>query len=178
MKVDDNTILITPSALDKGNLTDQDIALVTLDGENLTPELKISIETEMHLSIYRMRPDIKGIVHAHPLHATMYTASKNKLHTDIIAEARFLLGEPVMAPYKLMGTKALAAIVGDSFKDSKTKVVLMENHGVITIGDNLFQAYDRMEVLESAARMSYMGETLGGLKRLSEEKKIEIDQLS
>ena len=77
-----------------------------------------------------------------------------------------------------MGTKELASIVGKSFTDIKTSVVLMENHGVITIGENLFKAYDRMEVLEAAAKMSYMGETLGGLKRLSEEKKIEIDQMS
>jgi L-fuculose-phosphate aldolase len=175
LRVGEDTILITPSALDKGNLSSDTIAVVTMSGENLTPHLKTSIETEMHLEIFRKRPDIKAIIHAHPIHASLFTATDKKLRTDILAEARFMLGEPVFAPYALMGTKELATIVGEAFIDEKTKVVLMENHGVITIGNSLFQAYDRIEVVEASAHMTLMGELLGGTKPLSPERLAAID---
>lgn len=177
MRVGPDRVIITPSALDKGNLTSETIAVVNLKGENLTSQHKTSIETEMHLEVYRRRPDISAIVHAHPIHASLFTASSRKLRTDVLAEHRFILGEPVIAPYALMGTTELAAIVGEAFSDEKTKVVLMENHGVITVGSSLFQAYDRIEVLEAAARITYMGEILGGLRTLDAEKIAAIDAM-
>lgn len=177
LRVDNDTILITPSALDKGNLKSETIAVVKLSGENLTPQLKTSIETDMHLEIFKKRPDINAIVHAHPIHASLFTAIDKKLRTDLLAEARFMLGEPVFAPYALMGTKDLAQIVSDAFSDEKTRVVLMENHGVITIGNSLFQAYDRIEVLEASARMTYMGELIGGTKAISPERLTAIDEM-
>ncbi|MGL1892439.1 MAG: class II aldolase/adducin family protein [Spirochaetaceae bacterium] len=177
LRVNEDTILITPSALDKGNLKSETIAVVKLSGENLTPHLKTSIETEMHLDIYRARPDVKAIVHAHPIHASLFTATDKKIRTDLLAESRFMLGEPEFAAYSLMGTKELALNVSRAFSDIKTRVVLMENHGVITIGESLFQAYDRIEVLEASARMTYMGELLGGVKGISKERLIAIDEM-
>ncbi len=171
----DNRVLITASSIDKAYLRAEDIAVLTLGGENLTPALKTSIETQMHLAIFRNRPDVLAIVHAHPLHASLFTASQKKIKTDILAEARFMLGEPAFAPYALMGTDSLAEIVGGTFIDESVSVVLMENHGVITIGRTLHQAYDRMEVLEAAARMTILGELLGDVKTLSDERRAAID---
>lgn len=176
-RVTEDIVVITPSALDKASLDSDTIAVITMNGENLTPHLKTSIETEMHLEIFRRRPDVKAVVHAHPIHASLFTATDKKLRTDLLAEARYILGEPVIAPYALMGTKDLAISVGDAFKDLNTKVVLMENHGVITVGSSLFQAYDRIEVLEAAARMSLMGELLGGAKKLSAQRLAAIDAM-
>ena len=171
----EDRVLITASSIDKAYLRAKDIAVLTLGGENLTPALKTSIETQMHLAIFRNRPDVLAIVHAHPLHASLFTASQKKIKTDILAEARFMLGEPVLAPYALMGTDSLAEIVGGTFKDKSVSVVLMENHGIITVGRNLHQAYDRMEVLEAAARMTILGELLGDVKSLSDERRAAID---
>ena len=177
VRVDENRVLITPSALDKGNLKSETIAVVTMDGENLTPHLKTSIETDMHLEIFKKRPDAKAIVHAHPVYASLFTATDKKLRTDLLAEARFVLGEPAFAPYALMGTEKLAEIVAASFKKDETKVVLMENHGIITIGESLFQAYDRIEVVEASARMSFLGELVGGTRPLSPERLAAIDAM-
>jgi len=177
VRVDEERVLITPSALDKGDLKSETIAMVTLDGENLTPHLKTSIETDMHLEIFRNKPDVRAIVHAHPTYASLFTAIDKCLRTDLLAEARFMLGEPVFAPYALMGTKKLAEIVAGSFREESTKVVLMENHGVITIGESLFQAYDRIEVLEASARMSLLGELVGGTRPLSPERLAAIDAM-
>ena len=173
----ENRILITASSIDKGYLRAKHIAVLTPDGNNLTPGLKTSIESGMHLEIYRNRPDIGAVVHAHPLHASLFTASKRKIRTDILAEARFMLGDPVVAPYALMGTDSLAEIVGRTFRDTSVSVVLMENHGIITVGRNLHHAYDRIEVLEAAARMTLMGELLGDISFLTEERRSAIDQM-
>lgn len=178
IRISDDIVAVTPSALDKGSVRAEDIVLTDLEGNPLEKGKKTSIETGMHLAIYRERSDIRGIVHAHPLHATFFTASEIKLRTDIIAEARYLLGEPVPAPYALMGTEELAESAAAAFSDRNTRAVLLENHGVITAGDTLFKAFDRMEVLEAAARMTWMGEVTGGLNRLSRGRLREIDQLS
>lgn len=178
LRIEDNIVAITPSSTDKAYIQPGDIAVVDLAGNILSGSKKTSIETAMHLSVYRARKDIRALVHAHPLHATFFTASGQRLRTDIIAEARFLLGEPVLAPYALMGTEALAESVAEAFKNEKTRAVLLENHGVMTSGDSLFRAFDRMEVLEAAAMMTWMGEISGGLRHLSSDRLEEIDQLS
>ncbi len=170
-------VLITASSIDKAYLRAKDIAVLTIGGNNLSSGLRTSIETQMHLAIYNSRPDVLAVVHAHPLHASLFTASDKKIKTDILAEARFLLGEPAFASYALMGTESLAEIVGQTFSDESVSVVLMENHGVITIGENLHQAYDRMEVLEAAARMTILGELLGDVKTLSDERRVAIDRM-
>jgi len=172
---EEDRVLITASSIDKAYLQAEDIAVLDGKGNNLTPELKTSIETQMHLAVYRQRTDVLAIVHAHPLHASLFTASDKKIKTDLLAEARFMLGEPAFAPYALMGTDSLAEIVGRTFADKSISVVLMENHGVITVGRTLHQAYDRMEVLEAAARMTILGEVLGGVKGLSDERRAAID---
>lgn len=177
-RIDEDLILITPSALDKGNICAEDIALLTIDGKNLTAGLKTSIETEMHLEIFRRRPDVQAVVHAHPLHASLFTATEKVLRTDLLAEARYMLGAPVKAPYALMGTSGLASAVGAAIlSEPLPRVLLLENHGVLTIGTSLYQAYDRMEVLEEAAKMSYMGELLGGLEGLTPDRIAEIDAM-
>ena len=112
LRISDDLIAITPSATDKGSMKWKEVGLMTLKGENLTPDLKPSIESEMHLSIYKKK-DVKAIVHAHPVFATAFTAMKSKINTSLTAEACAILGEPVFVPYALMGTKELAQIVAD-----------------------------------------------------------------
>jgi L-fuculose-phosphate aldolase len=161
LKITDEIIAITPSATDKGSMKWEEVGLMTMEGENLTPDLKPSIESEMHLSIYRKK-DIRAIVHAHPTFATAFTAMKNKINIKLTAEACAILGEPFFVPYALMGTKKLAELVSNNIE--KSDILLLENHGVLTIGKNLLQAFDKIEVLENAARMTlivdFAGKTL------------------
>lgn len=173
----DEHFVVTASSIDKARLQAEHIAVVTEDGENLTPELKTSIETAMHLAVFKNRPDVGAVVHAHPVHASVFAATDKRIRTDMIAEARYMLGEPVMAPYALMGTIDLADIVGETFRNPEIKVVLLENHGIITVGNNLHQAYDRIEVLEAAAHMTILGSQLGNVKYLTPERRQAIDAL-
>jgi L-fuculose-phosphate aldolase len=174
LRISGDIIAITPSATDKGRMKWKDVGIMTMKGENLTPDLKPSIEAEMHLSIYRTR-DIKAIVHAHPVFATAFTAMENRINTSLTAEACAILGEPVFVPYALMGTKKLANIVAESIK--KTDILLLENHGILSVGANLLQAFDKIEVLENAARITVIVEVMGNKKSLSKARIDEIEKL-
>jgi L-fuculose-phosphate aldolase len=171
----DDIVLITPSQIDKGTLKAKAIGKVTLSGENLTPEFKLSMETKMHLEVYKARPDISAIVHAHPIFATSYAGTEQEINTNISGESRALLGDLVYADYALMGTETLAQKVSESTK--KGNVIIMQNHGVLTVGNSLFEAFDRIEVLEAAAKISYITEMLGKRKELDKNQLKEIDDL-
>jgi L-fuculose-phosphate aldolase len=175
LKINDNIILITPSATDKGSMRWNEIGIMTIIGENLTPDLKPSIECEMHLSIYKKKKDVSAIVHAHPLFASAYTAMKCKIDTNLTAEARAICGDPCFVPYALMGTKELASLASENIASSD--ILLLENHGILTTGSSLLQAFDKLEVLENAAKMTMIVEIMGKKKPLSKTRIIELDKL-
>lgn len=174
LRVSDERIVITPSATDKGEMRWNEVGILSLEGENLTPGLKPSIESEMHLSIFRKR-DVKAIVHAHPVFATSFTAMKRKIETSLTAEACAILGDPLFVVYALMGTKELAEIVSENIL--KSDILLLENHGILSVGSNLLQAFDRIEVLENAAKMTVITSVMGSSRNLSSSKIDEIRRL-
>jgi L-fuculose-phosphate aldolase len=174
-RVSDDIILLTPSATDKGKMKWKEIGIMSLIGENLTPGLKPSMESEMHLSIYRKMRDIKAIIHAHPVFASSFTAIKADIRTDLTAEAYAVLGEPVKVPYALMGTAELAELVSECALEAS--VLLLQNHGVLTTGENLLQAFDRIEVLENAAKMTLVAEMTGKKSPLTRARIFEIKRL-
>jgi L-fuculose-phosphate aldolase len=176
LRVSDERILLTPSATDKGNMTAEQIAEIGMDGTNHSPQLKPSIETSMHLEIYRRHPHVQAIVHAHPPMASTFVAARKPINVKLIAEAYAIVGEPEYAPYALMGTNELAESVADSFKEH-TVCILMENHGVLCTGDSLLQAFDRIEVLENTAKINLNIGPLGGGIELNDAQLAEIDSM-
>ncbi|MBR5025044.1 MAG: class II aldolase/adducin family protein [Victivallales bacterium] len=166
-------VAISASKFDKGELTAEGVGVVTLDRKLLTPGIPLSIEVGIHLDIYRKRPEIMAIVHAHPVTATAFCASKVKLDTHLTAEAYAILGDPVFIPYELMGTPKLAERVSNAMQTAACG--LMENHGVITVGKTLLEAFDRLEVLEVAARHSLIVAQLGQASPLTPEQIVELD---
>ena len=168
-------VFITPSQLDKGRIKSEEIGMITLDGENLTPHLKVSMESKMHLAIYNQRSDVKAIVHAHPVYATSYAIAGKEIKTNLAGEAWAVLGKTVFAPYALMGSQNLANNVGTAALNGNC--ILMENHGILTVGENLLQAFDRLEVLEAAAKMNLITQLLGNGRELSPKELKEISSL-
>ena len=141
LRVSDDEFCITPSSLDKGNLTAELIAIVKFDGTNLTPDLKLSIETEMHRQILLKRPDLHAVVHAHPIFASAFsTAQPCALDSRLIAETYFILGEIINIPYFIMGSKKLADAVSDAVVHNTA--VLLENHGALCAAKDLLHAFD------------------------------------
>lgn len=174
LRVDGGQVLLTPSALDKGELRADQIGLFTADGKNLTPHLKSSIETEMHLSILRARPDVQAVVHAHPVTATSFAAMDMDINCALTAEAYAVLGTVARSSYALMGTDGLAKLVSEALRNADVSV--MQNHGVIAVGNTMLKAFDRLEVLENAARMTWITETLRCARSLSKDQKTEIEK--
>lgn len=174
LRISGDIIIITPSATDKGRMKWEEVGIMRLDGKNLTPDLKPSIEAGMHLSIYRMK-DVKAIVHAHPTFATAFTAMRNRIDTTLTAEACAILGTPLFVPYALMGTEKLAKVVAESIE--KADIIMLENHGILAVGETLLQAFDKIEVLENAARMTVITQVMGNRKSLSKRRTEEIKKL-
>ena len=175
LRLTEDLILITPSATDKGRMKWKEVGIVTIFGENLTPDLKPSIETAMHLAIYKRKKEVLAIVHAHPIFASLFTAIKAKINTNLTAEAKAILGDPLLVRYAVMGSNALAEIAADSVVNSD--ILLLENHGILTTGSNLLQAYDKIEVLENAAKMTLMTEMTGKKRPLDKSRILELEKL-
>lgn len=170
-----NVVYITASQTDKGTMTIRDIGQVHIDGTTLSPKLKLSMETRMHIAIYKQRPDINCIVHAHPLTATVLAADKNLIDVNFNGETRAMIGEPAFAPYALMGTPELAEKAAQAAKTSN--LILLQHHGVIALGQSLLQAFDRMELIEMAAKATVIKNQLNIEPRLSQQEITQIDQL-
>jgi L-fuculose-phosphate aldolase len=174
-RISDDIILMTPSATDKGRMKWKEVAIMNIFGENFTPHLRPSIETAMHLSIYKKKNDIHAVVHAHPVFASLFTAIKSKINTDLTAEAKAILGDPLFVRYALMGSAALAEVAAESIL--KCDILLLENHGILTVGSNLLQAFDKIEVLENAAKMTLMTEMTGKKRPLDKVRIMELERL-
>jgi L-fuculose-phosphate aldolase len=170
-----NTILITPSQKDKATLTGDDIVSLTLEGKYRSKEMNPSMETMMHLAVYSKCPEVKAIVHAHPVVSTAFIVSGKSIKTNLAGESYAILGKPVNVSYALMGTQTLANQVAEASR--KGRVILMQNHGVLTTGKTLFEAYDRMEVLEACAKLNLITEILGNRKELTPQEMKAIDNL-
>jgi len=175
MRITDDIIVITPSATDKGRMRWKEVGILNILGENLTPDLKPTIEFEMHLSIYKKRSDITAIIHAHPVFSSSFTAMKCTINTTLTAEACAICRDTVFVPYALMGSADLAEKAAESIM--KADILLLENHGILTTGANLLQAFDKIEVLENAAKMTLITEITGKKKPLSRSRIIEIDRV-
>jgi len=168
-------VFITPSQTDKGRMKATDILTIRSQDAFKSGTGKPSMETGMHLAVYAIRPDITAIVHAHPVAATGFAAAHKPVDCSLVGEARALLQQPVLAPYRLMGTEDLAETVAEACRHSNA--VLMANHGVLTTGNSLLEAFDRIEVLESCARINLIAAMLGGGKSLNPEQLHAIDKL-
>ena len=175
LRVSDDIILITPSATDKGRMKWKEVGILSILGENLTPGLKPSIESEMHLNIFKRNNEVRSIIHAHPVFASSFTAMNAVINTSLTAEARVICGEPLLVPYAVMGSPELAEAVADS--STRSDVLLLENHGVLATGTSLLQAFDKLEVLENAAKMTLIVEMMGKKKGLSLMKIRELERL-
>ena len=165
-------MLITPSGKDKASLVGSDIAEVRIaDGVNLTPDKKLSIESGMHRLIYLKRNDVKAVVHSHPTFSCLFSASEEEIDTSLIAENWFLLDKVRKVSYALMGTDELAEAVSEAA--ASNNALLLENHGALAVGNSLLSAFDRLECLEQAAKLTYLSRAVR-VRGLTGEERAEI----
>ena len=163
----DGSIWITPSRVDKGSLQPSDVVRVLADGtrEGLHPP---SSEFPFHREIYRRRPDIKAIVHAHPGALVAYSICRLVPDTRVQSHAHSVCGRVALAPYACPGTAELGEKIAATFAQG-ADCVLLENHGVVIGGRDLQEAFQRFETLEFVAQTLIYAATLGKVKVLAPE---------
>ncbi len=168
-----SVMVITPSGKDKSSLTEDDIALVDIaTGENLTPDKKLSIETEMHRMIYIRRPDVSAVCHSHPTYSCLFSSSDEEINTSLIAESFYLLDKVKKVEYARMGTPLLAEKVSDTVARGYN-ALLLEKHGALAVGKSVINAFDRLECLEQAAKLTLLSHIIR-TENLTDEQKKEI----
>jgi len=172
LRLDGGRLLMTPKSVCKGFMTPQMMCITDLDGRKLAGERDPSSEMQMHLEVYRQRPDAQAVVHAHPPIATGFAVAGIPLDRAVLAEVVTTLGSVPIAEYATPSTKELPEAVRKYVKAHDG--MLLANHGALTIGADVFAAYYKMETIEHFAKISLVARLLGGERLLSRQ---EVDRL-
>jgi L-fuculose-phosphate aldolase len=158
-------LLVTASGVGKGDLTPELVLATDDQGRGPASGPRVSSEIAMHVAIYRRRPDVQAIVHAHPPAATAFAVAHLPLDQPILAEAVLLLGPVPLVPYAAPSTAALAEAVGEAC--AQANAVLLANHGAVALGETLARALQRMQTLEHLAHVTLLARMLGEPRPLS-----------
>lgn len=167
IRVGDNLVLCTPTLISKGFMKAEDMCLVDLNGTQLAGTRKRTSEVMTHIGIMKRQPKAKACCHAHPPHATAFAVASVVPPTCMIPEAEVFLGQIGLAPYQTPGSPENADTVGEIAVNHMS--VLMENHGVITWGKDIEDAYWKMENTDAYCKTIWMASQLKGgqLKTIS-----------
>lgn len=166
IRLDENTVLATPTMTCKGRMTEDGLALTDMDGKALNDK-KASSELAMHLLIYKMRPDVKAVCHAHPPYGTAFAVAGLPIDQPILSEVILTLGCVPLTGYGTPSTNELTENMKPFVEHHNA--LLMANHGAVAYGEDLWQAFDRLETLEHTAKIATFAKTLGGANNLPDE---------
>ncbi|HBM59873.1 MAG TPA: class II aldolase family protein, partial [Citreicella sp.] len=159
--LDDGTLLCTPTGVSKGFMTPDMICRIDRSGELVEAgAYRPSTEMKMHLCVYDRREDVKAVVHAHPLYATVHAICGKPLTQQIMPESTMFLGEVPLTPYGLPSTTELCDAIIPAL--DKHDAILLENHGALSYGHDLQSAYFKMEALDYYAKVVYLAAAYGG----------------
>ena len=175
VRIGDDRLLTTPTGVSKGFMTPDMMVTTDLTGRKLTGDRAPSSEILMHLAVYEHRPEIKAVVHAHPPTATGFAVAGIPLDRAVLAEVVTTLGSIPIADYGTPSTSELADAVRQHIRAHDG--VLLANHGALTVADELFAAYYKMETVEHFARISLVARQLGGERLLSREEVSRLQDL-
>jgi L-fuculose-phosphate aldolase len=169
-------ILVTPTSMNKGQVGESDLVEVRPDGSPVTLSRRATTEIDMHLFIYQQRPDVQAIVHAHPPHATGFATAHVPLSACLFPEVIVGLGAVPLASYATPSTKEVAESLAPHVKHADA--ILLANHGVVTAGSTVDDAYYKMEKVEHAAHITFVARVLGGEKPLSPGDVARLSEIS
>lgn len=171
-RIDSKRILITPTGVSKGFLKPADLVVVDMEGQPVAGKTKPSSEVQMHLAIYRERPDVQGICHAHPPTATGFAVAGIPLDACVLPEVIITLGSIPVIPYGTPGTAGIYAPLLERIREHDA--FLLANHGAVTAGGDVLSAYHKMETLEHFACITLVARQLGRVNVLSETEAEEL----
>lgn len=173
IRVGENEVLCSPTMICKGFMKPEDICAVDLYGNQIAGTRKRTSEVLLHLAIMRARPDVKAVVHCHPPHATAFGVAREPIPQCVLPEVEVFLGEIPFAPYETPGGQAFADTVLPFLKPG-TNAMILTNHGTVSFGAHLEEAYWKTEIVDAYCRILILSRQLGGITYLDEQKSREL----
>ncbi|MFO0916997.1 MAG: class II aldolase/adducin family protein [Planctomycetaceae bacterium] len=172
IRVGENEVICSPTMICKGFMTPDDICAVDLDGNQIAGKRKRTSEILLHLAIMKHRPDVKAVVHCHPPHATAFAVAREPIPQCILPEIEVFMGEVPIAPYETPGGQKFADTVLPFLKATNT--IILSNHGTVSFGAHLEEAYWKTEILDAYCRILLLSKQLGGVNYLNERESVEL----
>ena len=173
IRVGENEVLCSPTLICKGFMTPDDICAVDMEGTQIAGKKKRTSEVLLHLAIMKAAPDVKAVVHCHPPHATAFAVAREPIPQCILPEIEVFMGEVPIAPYETPGGHAFANTVVPFIKQG-TNTIILANHGTVSFGATLEQAYWKTEILDAYCRILLLAKQLGRVEYLDERKSREL----
>jgi L-fuculose-phosphate aldolase len=168
VRLDASRLLVTPTGVSKFLLRSADMVIVDLEGRQLNGHRRMTSEVSMHLAIYRHRADVTAVVHSHPPIATAFACVGRGLDEMLCQEAVMTLGVVPLATYAATGTEEVAGSLTPLIPDHDA--ILLANHGAVTCGRNLLEAFQKMETVEHLAEITLVAHQLGAPRTLEHEQ--------
>jgi len=175
VRIAPDLLLMTPKSVCKGFMTPDMMCVTDLNGKKVSGDRDPSSEALMHLEVYRQRPDVNAVVHAHPPTATGFAVAGIPLDRAVLAEVLTTLGSIPLAEYATPSTAELPEAVRKYIKAHDG--MLLANHGALTVGADLFSAYYKMETIEHFAHISLVARMLGRENLISREEVMRLQEL-
>src|SRR5438270_9161183 len=175
VRISPDRLLMTPKSVCKGFMTPDMMCVTDLNGQKISGDRDPSSEALMHLEVYRQRPDVNAVVHAHPPTATGFAVAGIPLDRAVLAEVLTTLGSIPLAEYATPSTAELPEAVRKYIKAHDG--MLLANHGALTVGTDLYSAYYKMETIEHFAHISLVARMLGRENLISREEVKRLQEL-
>lgn len=167
VRTENNSVLITRSGICKGNVTSDDIVETDFDGNIISGKGKISTENKLHFFIYQNRTDVKAVVHCHPVYATALGLVEENYLANYFPEVLLTLGKIPVCKYATPSTSEVTDSIKENLADSNA--FILQNHGAVTIGNSVIDAYYKMEKLEHAAKTIFAAKAIGNPRTLTDK---------
>jgi L-fuculose-phosphate aldolase len=175
VRLGSDRLVMTPKSVCKGFMTPDMMCVTDLAGKKLQGDRDPSSEMLMHLEVYRQRPDVQAVVHAHPPTATGFAVAGIPLDRAVLAEVLTTLGSIPIAEYATPSTRELPEAVRKYIRAHDG--MLLANHGALTVGADLYAAYYKMETIEHFAKISLVARLLGGENLISRDEVLRLQEL-
>lgn len=166
-RTDNNSVLITRSGKCKGEINADDIIEIDIDGQLINGLGKISTENKIHLLAYSKRKEVNAVIHCHPPYSTAFALNGEGLTEHYLPEVVLTLGKVPLCTFALPSTDEVPESMKPFIEHSWA--LLLENHGAVTFGRDIYDAYYKMEKLEHAAKIIFLAKQLGKPNKLSDE---------
>lgn len=172
LRLDPDTILITPTGSCLGFLKPEELVIINLEGKSRTETIKPTSEYRLHLEVYRKRKDVMAIVHGHPPICTAFTVAGERMDLCVLPEVVFTLGAIPTIPYGTPTTDEAPRVIGEYI--GRCDAMILDRHGTLTVGECLTGAYYKLEKIEHTAKVILTARMLGNVQVLDE---IQVDRL-